>query len=99
MKLIDNKIIDDLNLSLGLHFFPKKERMEILTRILELISKRAGLRIMEKFTDEETADFNNIPKDDFGKMEEFILAKNPNAKGVFEEEAGKVKEELLEAKM
>ena len=98
MKLINNKIIDDLFESLGLRFLAKEKQSEIMTRILELISKRAGIRIVEGFSDQETEEFNKIPKDDLGQMEDFMIAKNPKAKEIFQEEAGKVKEEMLKEK-
>ena len=99
MKLINDKIINDLNESLGIRFLEGDKKNEILTRVLELVSKRAGLRIIEKFSDEETAEFNEIPKDNLEQMEDFMLAKNPGAKSIFENEAEKVKEELLNAKV
>ncbi|MEA1937346.1 MAG: DUF5663 domain-containing protein [Patescibacteria group bacterium] len=99
MKLINDKIISGLNEELGLRFLSEEKRSEILTRVLELVSKRAGMRIVEKFSDEETAEFNKIPKDNLEQMEDFMLAKNSGAEDIFSNEAEKVKEELLSAKM
>lgn len=98
MKLINDKIISDLNESLGIRFLPDDKKSEILTRVLELVSKRAGLRIIEKFSAEEMAEFNKISKDDFEQMEDFMIAKNPDTQDIFNDEAGKVREELLDAK-
>ncbi len=95
MKLIDEKIIDELFEELGLRFLAQKEQKEIMTRVLELVSKRAGLRIMEKFSDKEVDEFNKIPADDLEKMEDFMIAKNKNAKKIFQEEAELVKGEIL----
>ncbi len=95
MKLIDEKIIDDLFGSLGLRFLAQKEQNEIMTRILELVSKRAGLKIVGKFNDKEVEEFNKIPADDLEKMEDFMIAKNKNAKKIFQEEAELVKGEIL----
>ena len=99
MKLLNDKIINDLNESLGIRFLAEKERSEVLTRVLELVSKRAGLRIIEKFSGEEMAEFNKIPKDDLEEMEDFMIAKNPGAKDIFSDDAEKVREELLDAKV
>ena len=99
MKLITDKIIEDVAASLGLRFLPEEKQGEVLTGVLGIISKRAGMRIVEKFSEEEAKEFNQIPKDDLDKMEEFMLAKNSEAEKIFEEEAGKVKEELLNAKV
>ena len=99
MKLITDKIIEDVADSLGLRFLPEEKQGEVLTGVLGIISKRAGIRIVEKFSDEETEEFNKISKDDLEKMEEFMIAKNSEAEKIFEEEAGKVKEELLNAKV
>ena len=99
MKLLNDKIIEDLNESLGIRFLEEEKKSEILTRVLELVSKRAGLRIIEELSDEETAEFNKISKDNLEQMEDFMLAKNPGAEKVFENEAEKVKEELLNAKV
>ena len=99
MKLINDEIIDDLNESLGIRYLPEDKRSEVLTRVLELVSKRAGLRIIEKFNAEEMAEFNKISKDDLEQMEDFMVAKNPAAKDIFSDEAEKVREELLNAKV
>ena len=99
MKLITDKIIEDITNSLGLRFLPEEKRDEILTEVLGIISKRAGIRIVEKFNDEEAEEFNKISKDNLEGMEEFMIAKNPEAGKIFEEEAEKVKEELLNAKV
>ena len=99
MKLITDKIIEDVADSLGLRFLPEEKQGEVLTEVLGIISKRAGIRIVEKFSEEETEEFNKIPKDDLEKMEEFMLAKNLEAGKIFKEEAEKVKEELLNAKV
>ena len=99
MKLIDDEMINNLNEALGIRFLAEEKKSEILTRVLELVSKRAGLRIIEKFSDEETAEFNKIPKDDLERMEDFMIAKNSGAKDIFSDEAEKVKEELLNAKV
>lgn len=98
MKLIDDKIINDLFESLGLRFLAQKEQKEIMTRILELIGKRAGLKIVEKFNDKEAGEFNKIPADDLARMEDFMIAKNAAAKKIFQEEARLVKEEILKEK-
>lgn len=99
MKLISDQIIENLDKSLGLKFFLEEKRGEMLTEVLEIISKRAGIRIVEKFSEEEAAEFNQIPKDDLEQMENFMLAKNSKAGKIFEEEAVKVREELLNAKV
>jgi len=99
MKLINDEIINDLNKSLGIRFLEEKKRSEVLTRVLELIGKRAGLRIIKKFNAEEMTEFNKIPKDNFGQMEDFMIAKNPDTENIFSDEAEKVREELLDAKM
>ena len=99
MKLITDKIIEDVAESLGLRFLPEEKQGEVLTGVLGIISKRAGMRIVEKFSEEEAKEFNQIPKDDLEKMEEFMIAKNSDAEEIFKEEAEKVKEELLNAKV
>ena len=99
MKLINDEIIKDITDSLGIRFLPEEKQGEILTEVLGIISKKAGIRIVEKFSDEETEEFNQIPKDDLEKMEEFMLSKNPEAGKIFKEEAEKVKEALLNAKV
>ena len=95
MKLINEKIIEDLKKSLGMKFLPEENQNEIMTKILELVSQKAGLRIVENFSDEDHKEFEKIPKDDLEKMEDFMIAKNPNAKEIFRQEAEDVKKELL----
>ena len=99
MKLITDKIIEDVADSLGLRFLPEEKQGEIMTGVLGIISKRAGMRIVEKFSEEEAKEFNQIPKDDLEEMEDFMIVKNPEAEKIFKEEAEKVKEELLNAKV
>lgn len=99
MKLINDEIIDELIKSLGIRYLPEDKRSEVLTRVLELVSKRAGLRIIEKFNAEEMAEFNKISKDSLEEMEDFMIAKNPDTEDIFNDEAEKVREELLNAKV
>ena len=99
MKLINDKIVDDLFESLGLKFLAQQKQDEIMTRVLELISQRAGAKIIETLSDQETKEFNEIPKDDLEQMENFIILKNPNAEEIFKQEAQAVKKELLNNKV
>ena len=96
MELIDKKMIDKLAEDLGLKFLAEEKRDDMMKRILELITKRAGLRIMENLSEEELKEFKEIPAGDTKKMEEFLLAKNPDVKNLFIEEMEAVKKEMLE---
>jgi len=98
MKLIDKKMIDKLEEDLGLKFLAEEKRDDMMGRILELITKRAGLRIVENLSEEELKEFKEIPAGDTEKMEEFLLAKNPEVKDIFVEEMEAVKKEMLEHK-
>ncbi len=62
-----------------------------------MISARAGAKIISEFSEEEAKEFNAIPKGNLEEMENFIIAKNPQAKDIFKLETEKVKEELLNA--
>jgi len=99
MKLINDKTIEDLVESLGLKFLPTEKRNEIITMTLELISKRASIRITENLTDAEIDEFNGIPKEEFEKIEDFLISKNPDAKTIFDEEVEKTKKDLLNSKL
>lgn len=99
MKLIDDSMIEDLAISLGLEFLPKGKREEVLTEITKLISRRAGEKVMENFNEEEIGNFNKILDDDLGQMEDFLLAKNPEAKNIFCEETERTKKEMLSIKV
>jgi len=99
MKLIDEKIVEEMTSSFGLDLMPKEDSEKILASVLEIISKRTGLRIIEGFTDEETEEFNKIPADDFEQMADFMIRKNPEARSIFAEEAEKVKNEILNSKI
>lgn len=92
-------MIEDLAISLGLEFLPKGKREGVLTEITSLISKRAGARVMENFSEEEIRDFNKIPDDDLDQMENFLLSKNSEAKNIFYEEAERTKKEMLSMKV
>lgn len=98
MELIDKKMIDGLAEDLGLGFLAKEKRDEMMGRILELITKRAGLRIMENLSEEELKEFKEVPAGDTEKMEKFLLSKNPDVKNLFIEEMEAVKKEMLEYK-
>ncbi|MDF1497849.1 MAG: DUF5663 domain-containing protein [Patescibacteria group bacterium] len=98
MKLINDIIIEDLKESLGLNFLPKEDSHKILTDVLSLISKRAGMRIVEDLNEQELDEFEKIPKDDFEEMEKFLMSKNPKTKNIFDEEVDKVKKEMLSFK-
>ncbi len=99
MKLIDDKMIEDIIDSLGLRFLSVEKRNEILTMTLELISKRASIRIIESLNDAEVGEFNGIPKNEFEKIEDFLISKNPNARTIFEEELAKTKKDILSSKI
>lgn len=92
-------MIEDLAISLGLEFLPKGKREEVLTEITKLISRRAGVRVMENLSEEEIGNFNKIPDDDLDQMEDFLLAKNSEAKSIFYEEAKRTKKEMLSMKV
>lgn len=99
MKLIDDRILQDLEKSLGLDFLQKEEKIKFTKELVALISNRAGLRIMKEFSEAETREFNKIPEENLEEMENYIIAKNPEAKKIFEEEAKKVKGEILNSKI
>lgn len=98
MKLIDDETIKYLIESLNLDSMSEENRNEVLTNVLELISKRAGVKIMEDFSEEEITEFEAISESDLEKMEEFFIAKNSDAKKIFDEEVKITKDELLKIK-
>lgn len=99
MKLIDDKTIEDLEYSLGLDLLSNEEKDKILTEILDLVGKRAGYIIVNGFSSEEKKQFESILEGDLEKMEDFMIAKNPEAKNIFKNEAEKIKKDLLNAKI
>lgn len=99
MKLIDDKTIKYLIESFDLDSMSEENKNEVLTEVLELISKRASAKIMEDFSEEEITEFEAISESDLEKMEEFLIAKNSDAKKIFDEEAKMVKDELLDIKL
>ncbi len=99
MRLIDDRILQDLEKSLGLDFLQEEEKIKFTKELVALISNRAGLRIMKEFSEAETREFNKIPEENLEEMENYIITKNPEAKKIFEEEAEKVKEEILNSKI
>ncbi|MDD3006837.1 MAG: hypothetical protein PHX30_04640 [Candidatus Pacebacteria bacterium] len=95
MQLISDKILQDLEESLGLDVLDEFEKAGTMKEIIMLISSRAGLRIMKEFSEEEAKEFNAIPDEMFEEMENYILSKNPDAKEIFEDEAQKTKVDIL----
>jgi len=95
MQLINDKILQDIEKSLGLDVLDEIEKAVTMKEVVMLISSRAGLRIMKEFSEEEAKEFNAIPDGRFEEMENYILFKNPDAKAIFEDEAQKTKEDIL----
>ncbi|MEA2098294.1 MAG: hypothetical protein U9P70_04470 [Patescibacteria group bacterium] len=95
MKLIDEKTTEYLTESLNLNLMSEENRNKVLIEVLELISKRAGVKIMENFSEEEVAEFEAISENNLEEMEEFLIAKNSYAKKIFDEEVKTTKDELL----
>lgn len=95
MQLINDKILQDIEKSLGLDVLDEIEKAVTMKEVVMLISSRAGLRIMKEFSEEEAREFNAIPDGRFEEMENYILSKNPDAKAIFEDEAQKTKEDIL----
>ena len=98
MKLIDEETTKYLTKSLDLDSMSEENENKVLTKVLELISERAGVKIMEDFSEEEIKEFEAISENDLEKMEEFLIAKNPDAKKIFDEEVKITKDELLDIK-
>lgn len=98
MKLINEETIEDLKDSFGLKFLPEEESQKILTEILSLISKRAGLRIVENLDEDEIDEFEKIPENNLEEIEKFLLIKNPNTENIFAEELIVIKNEILNFK-
>lgn len=99
MQLISNKTLRDIEISLGLDMLDEDKKSDIMTEIIAIISSKAGVRIIKEFSKDEAEAFNRIPEGSLEEMEEFILAKNPNARAIFEEEAEKTKDEILKTKL
>lgn len=95
MQLINDKILQDIEKSLGLDVLDEIEKAVTMKEVVMLISSRAGLRIMKEFSEEEAREFNAIPDGLFEEMEDYILSKNPDAKAIFEDEAQKTKIDIL----
>lgn len=99
MRLISNETLSDIEKSFGLDLLDEKTKEAMLTDIISLISSRAGFRLIKEFSEEETNEFNRIPKDSLEEMEAYILARNPEARKIFDEEAQKIKTEILNTKI
>ena len=99
MQLISDKTLRDIETSLGLDLADEKQRSEVMTEIIELVSNRAGLRIIKEFTEKDAEEFNLIPEGNLEEMENYILSKKPDAREIFEEEAQKAKEEILNTRL
>ncbi len=98
MKLIDDETTEYLIESLGLNSMSVENKNKVLTEVLELVGQRASAKIMENFSEEEITEFEAISENDLEKMEEFLIAKNSDAKKIFDEEARITKDELLDIK-
>ena len=95
MQFISDKTLSEIEDALGLNLADEDKRSEMMKKVTTLISGRAGIRIVKGFSDDEAREFNDIPEEDLEKMERYILAKNPDALAIFEDEAQKIKQELL----
>jgi hypothetical protein len=99
MQLISDKTLADIEKSLGLDLIESEKKNDVMSKIISVICSRSGIRIIKNFSDEEAKEFNLIPEDDLEKMENYILAKNPDARNIFEDEAEKLKNEMLNAEI
>lgn len=99
MKLLSDKMIEDLKISLCLDLMAEKERNELLTNILEVISQQASSVIMKGLSDEKVNEFNMIPKDNLDAMEDFLIKNNPASPEIFSRIAMETKEKLLNSKI
>lgn len=99
MRLISNETLSDIEKSFDLDLLDEEAKNKVMTEIIALISSRAGLRVIKGFSEKETEEFNQIPKENLAEMEAFILAKSPNATEIFEEEAARVKKEMSNMKI
>lgn len=98
MKLISDKTLQEIEKALGLDLMDEEKASAMMTNIITLICGRAGMVIMQGFNVEETEEFSRIPQENLEEMENFILAKNPGAREIFEAEAQKAKAELMNIK-
>jgi hypothetical protein len=95
MQFISDKTLQEIESALGLGLVEEERRIDIMRKVIELISGRAGIRIVRGFTEKQAEIFNLIPEENLEEMEEFIVTSNPDALAIFEEEAQKAKTELL----
>ena len=98
MKLIDEEITKYLADSLSLNSMSAENRNEVLTKVLEVISEKAVLKILDNSDIKAIENFNKIPKDDMEKMEEFLMEYNSNSKKIFFETAKEIVNAMLEIK-
>jgi hypothetical protein len=81
---------------LGLNALPEAEKKAMLDKMSELLMGRVMLRVMESMTDEQLA---QMPKEGSNPEEllTFVAENVPNFQSIMEEEAVKLKEQVVKA--
>lgn len=87
---------DNLFEIIGMGGLNDVEKGAVLADLLESIQTRALHRVVEDFTEPQLQELQEVVKtDDPEKLEEFLLANAPNFPSIYEDEAKKLREELI----
>ncbi len=91
--LLDKNIIVEL----GLQELSDERKIELLSKMSDLIQKRVLLKVIQSLSVADKEEFNRLlGKENDQETYRFLIAKVPNIEEITEEEVGKFKEEIIE---
>ena len=96
LSSLKEKAEKDIFEILGAKDIPDEEKGAILAKMVEVVSGRAIARLGEELSDEDRQKLEElISADDTEAVDRFIIEKAPGFDSYFEEEAKKLRQELI----
>lgn len=84
-------------IELGLQELPEERKLNLLSKMSELIQKRVLLRVIRSLSVVEKQEFDELlGKENDQEIYQFLIAKVPNIDEITDEEVIKFKEEIIE---
>lgn len=93
---LKERVSSDIFSVIGAADLPEEEKGVLLARMMELIQTRTLMRATEGLNDEKKEKLSDLAEaDDPEAIEEFLLKEVSNFEAMFEEEAEKLRNELI----
>lgn len=83
-------------IELGLENLPEDRKIDLLSKMSDLIQKRVLLMVIRSLSASDKEEFNSLlGKDDIQEIYKFLISKVPNIDEITDEEVIKFKEEII----